>query len=47
MEGWAAEVPVDHPDHARRFRILDTILAWMSQIGAISEDVENLVSRNR
>jgi tetratricopeptide (TPR) repeat protein len=41
MEGWIAEVPMDHPDRARRFRILDTMSDWMSQVRVISDDVKS------
>jgi hypothetical protein len=47
IEGWITEVPIGYPDRARRFQILDMTSAWMSQIRIISEDVENMVSRNR
>jgi hypothetical protein len=38
-EGWIAEVAADHPDRARRFHILDVLVAQMSQHRLILEDV--------
>ncbi|RYP40255.1 hypothetical protein DL767_001798 [Monosporascus sp. MG133] len=46
-ESWIAELAIDHPDRARRFRILDMMSAWMSQLSFILEDVELMLSRNR
>lgn len=43
-QGWIAVLAIDHPDYARRFQILDTISAWMSQLSLISEDVELIFS---
>jgi hypothetical protein len=39
-KGWIAELNIDHPDYARRFRILGMMSAWMSQLSLVSEDVE-------
>lgn len=36
-EGWVAVTGLDHPDRARRFQILDMMLARMSQLTYISE----------
>lgn len=37
-EGWIAETAVDHPDRARRFHILDILVALISQHRLILED---------
>jgi hypothetical protein len=38
-EGWVAVTGLDHPDRARRFQVLDMMLARMSEPTYISEDL--------
>jgi hypothetical protein len=46
-EGWIAVTAADHPDRARRFQMLDMMLAKMSQHRLILEDVVHMLSGNR
>ncbi|KAL5093247.1 hypothetical protein Trisim1_011052 [Trichoderma cf. simile WF8] len=43
-EGWAAATAASHPDHDRRYRILDTLVVWGYESRAIEEDVEAFAS---
>ncbi|KAI1158960.1 CHAT domain-containing protein [Nemania serpens] len=46
-EGWLTTTPTDHPDHSRRFHILDMLVARKHQYILFSEDIMSMFQENR
>ncbi|KAI1157268.1 hypothetical protein F5B18DRAFT_261330 [Nemania serpens] len=46
-EGWLATTPTDHPDHSRRFHILDMLVARKHQYNLLSEDIISMFQESR
>ncbi|KAI1157271.1 hypothetical protein F5B18DRAFT_261369 [Nemania serpens] len=46
-EGWLATTPTDHPDHSRRFHILNILVARKHQYNLLSEDIMSIFQESR